>query len=840
MTPKDSGGGSPGRQRWLLAAALAVSVLLAACGGGKEDQATPPERTPPPTASLEGVVVLPAGMPAGQRYRVATALGEVDVGSDGRFAVPGLAGGQIATVSVAGGPIVLMARLRPDAREVSVRSTAEALLYFRLGLFLQPYATQEAALSLIRKHAAFESFASAIGSALATVPDLGAPAVRDALAQAASALLAPTDAMHSGNARRASVLVQPGTGKSGIEVNQPGLNTIQLTNHYRRRAFAQVERVGFKREGEAEQSVRELTHELEVPPAAGLTSVAGALGDIVQGIGAYAPLSTGLLLVAPNPGDAELTRYRVTVLGCGLRVRGLDLGSLSTAQYGKLVETCARSYLFDFLLPLLATTVMELGKDQIERLSGYSPAALDQDAVALLLPFVDKVLAGDLPGALRDGIVGLLQGNAIKDLIVKQLGDLYLFLHPYGLAPSAALESIERFEGAIKLLNKVDALFTSVDSLVQIVQVGNAAAAETWDVLVTQSKVTLTPTKSWVSPRTDRSVRLTAKVVDADASNERPIVYRWTQTRTVGVLYDAQMRRRDEASFETLEDYVHFVPEQSASASGTDTVGVAAFLTAAGTTNRLPLGEASATVEVADIKLVVSPLTASNLPFEQTTLKARIVFPPSVSPEPGQRYRFRWWTTGRFGRFQGQLTEIDSGEVDGPEHSVPFKSVTRIEGVDRVVVEVLRDGDGLARVAESSVRNELRRSVVPGELVLFENTEPMGNVTAWCGTVHLVIPKVEGVTRYQVSASGFYDPYFYGNSYSTAFGPGAHIPAFDPGKCRGGPAYRLGQQWLRDRDSAYWLELTGASTGSGSPISGWPDWYLQRFHGIEVEVGLTY
>jgi hypothetical protein len=826
-------------------AIVAMGLLLQSCGGGGGGSEPPAASPPPPAAppppppppppgsngltSVTGTVALPAGAAiAPANLTLIGAFGEAPVGAQGGFELRvWSAGRQLAAARTANGDAVLLGWVGSGGAQLSARSTAEVLLYFALDGARAAKPSRDFLLTQLQTRAEVATLADAIAAALATTPSLATPTVRDALARARDALLSdPTVIAARASAastivKPQGVLVNPALPKSGVALDQQGIDTIFFTNSYRRRAVAHIERIGLKLEGATtEQSVRETFRTVDVSPVQGLTSLLGSFGDIVRGDMAWAPTTTSPLLLPINPSNAELTRYRVTLLGMGV---GTTVDTLNAEQEALLLKTQVKTIVLDMVVPVIANVILDAAGDKLDEITNFGLAGeISQDLVTALAPVAQRASSGDIKGAVGEVINGVLTGNAIRPLILAYVWDL-MSPTPWAqhLGYDKMFEGFNRGNELLAVLSKIDAGLTIVDTAAQTAHIRSSHVAESWEVVVNRSKVYLSPKRGWISPRTETSHVLTAKVVDADSQTDRTIVYRFSTSGRFGVLYDTRQQRNEDA-FETVDPTVYYVPKNLTS-EGTDTVTVEAFLTAAGTTNRQPLGSDTSTVEVRLPKVTITPQRSSVQPNGSVTLTAQV---PDSLVAAGEYLAFRWSTTGKFGRFDNNLTTVDSGLVTGRSHQVQFRSHSRDEGIDTVTVEVTQLPFTTLGVANATVKNELRKSLESGELTTQSWTVP----GAGCTYVYIKVPKVAGATGYSVHAYNFFDSLFWGREISVFITAAATWPPYNPASC-GSPA-------ITDRGDSYWYMVTGGSRGDGVPPPASD--MLPRFTGMEIEVTITY
>jgi hypothetical protein len=185
-----------------------------------------------------GVVVLPAGMKADYtQLQVINSQDQVAVQSDGGFVMGTLAGGpMLATVLGPGGAPMLMGWLDVNHRQIDARTTAEVLVFFANGLFLNDETVQRTALDWLAESADLAPIVQAIETSLAANPASlisDNADVRSAISQVIGAM----GVRHGLTAKPMSVQINPAAIKSGLRLDiTPGVNTLRFVNTYRRRS----------------------------------------------------------------------------------------------------------------------------------------------------------------------------------------------------------------------------------------------------------------------------------------------------------------------------------------------------------------------------------------------------------------------------------------------------------------------------------------------------------------------------------------------------------------------------------------------------------------------------
>ena len=394
---------TPKESRWLrldLLLALATLVALTACGGG----GSPTPRVPEGARAVEGQVVLPAGHDLNLGpLSVVTTFGSAAIDEDGRFTafVVPTADVEMSVVTAAGELVLLGAAKSQDAGsvvELSVQSTAEALLYYSLGGMWLPPRHQTTMRELLQGVAGSGAIADELTRMLAgggnglAEPDTAFDA---ALLAAHQALLpqpqfaglglgsgAPlasysTNGISPQAPGDPNILIHNGTtSKAGAQVlHNPGGSGAVVLNEYRRPAALLVYEVAWEDEAGVVTPIEppNLDATIDVP-ATGKLELFNALWDAVSGGAPFAPVVSPAAELDSHPGAAK-THYELVLIGPSLA--DTDWPIVSDERFASLQEEWEQVFidksieLFtdELLLPIVETFILG-------RRAGYDAAQL--------------------------------------------------------------------------------------------------------------------------------------------------------------------------------------------------------------------------------------------------------------------------------------------------------------------------------------------------------------------------------------------------------------------------------------------------------------------------------
>jgi len=769
-----------------------------------------------PTTVVAGSVVLPPGVPvAATALRVVNGLTEVPVQPGGSFSIavePGPP--QLAGVQTAQGEPLLFGWLDGTPKVLSARSTAEVLAWFDAGGFLLPDTAHRRILRQgLATHPGLGPLEAAIAQALAAEPaalTLATPAVELARKAVQAGLAA--GAASAGRPR--GILIDPSAEKSGVTVDQTGFRSITITNNWRRRLYAFVDRVGYVPKGSNQEVPSPLAGQpIPISAVTSVTSVIGTIADLLTGNFGWTPVVAPPQPVALAPADALSTRYRVTVVGSGQRTPGVPLSAL---QSERAQRAAFETVLLDLVIPLI---------DQILNADNLSRYLSNQAEVTSLVHQFTDLNPQNLLLAMGSGDWKAIWSEVLKLLFDTSAGQS--FFYETLIVPNAAKKGLKQIQSAdavakrwSALLTAIEIIATSADIAFVLKHTSESKEAEQWDVTVGGATVTLTPPAPIIF--THESPNIQAFVQEATGGTGAPFVYRWTTTGTVGKLCGQDTDRGASycgPTFDTPKDIVAYAPHGLL--EGTDQIKVEVLLLEGGTLHAV--GEATITIRVNAPKVYLSPVNQSVLPGQTAT------FTGSVDAQllDGGVVTYRWRTPGAYGNFGTGITDLESTQA-----SVGYVANPTDLGTDPITLEVYSTLNGTRRLLGSvagSVEVSRRPTIVLGTWTI---AAPVAlDAGRQCVAAYLTFPLVEDAKSYELYAYGFND---------TATGRteirDVLTPPFNPWVGCG-----LATGWGQDgaAGSEYRIMLTGIA-GPAASIGAAVAAMQTRFGGMVVEVTVRY
>jgi hypothetical protein len=576
-----------------IGAIVIASLLLSSCSKAKEAPAALTLPTKLATVALKGQVELPAGVSsAGQK--VVNSLGQASADSQGRFSLKAVANArQFTLVESAAGTPMLMGWPDAQHQKINARSTAEVLFYMAAGLFLLPGEAQASVRDVLEKSPELDKLEQAIQQALAQDPEAFSKpneAIDQALSQIIFELFPSGTALDAPPAHTYfGLTVNPGISKSGLTVNTTqGLNSIFLTNRYRRPGYCFIDRVSVVDSKGVETSSPDHFKEFEVKEITGVEAVVSTLNDLVQGKMGYEEVSTDPVDLTVPEGSAKAI-YRLCVVGPGAGTG--DYGKLSDAEKLKFYEVAGKFIILDFLVRFAMSFLIPTDKiDEFVQFFGATTLFTDlwSYAVATVPQALDEIVKGNAREAFRILISDFISKQSFRDHVVQQL--IEGVQNAYGLAAAdQALSSAKQYFNVLAIIDKILLVFDSSVILENLV-VSNMA--DIWEVAATPPKVVLSPSTALLAY--DDELTLTATVPEQSGSGVT-LTYHWKNTSTSGDLTDGSPGKFND--FDSTYDKVTYKATNKEHGADTVTVQVYAHsATSAG--DKQLIGEAQARITI--------------------------------------------------------------------------------------------------------------------------------------------------------------------------------------------------------------------------------------------------
>ena len=796
-----------------LAAVPAFPALLSACGGGgsdSDDSSSGLDPNSAATATLAGQVVLPANLSlAGAR--VGHLLGDEEIASTGGFVINFVPDSVAFTqVRDASAKVLLFGFLRAEQTDLTVHSTAEALVFRSLGLWAHPPKVRVAALTLLRSEdltaveAAIGAVIAAHGSAWTTFA--ASSGVGTAVLVKVAALSGNPPAGAQARKSAQGMIVTPEERLSGLIVEGDGIGACKVTNAFRRRSLVFHTAVSAKLDGDPEPFDLPLNLiKTEVSPTDGVSNPLEFIANLFpSGKTYYTPLSVNLLTPL-FPSTAAYTKYKIYAVGPGLAFGTWSDLPQTVKDQGILLMI--KSVILDFALPLLASVIVPWKAEAIDDLAQRTEAndVLKDliNAVAAVPELTSKLLSGDFKGCCEATVTFIRGTDTVQIALLHSFTLLLQAMFGTSVVVNSKTGRAVSFDAFIHdTWSAIDGVFdagefalTLFDSAVQACDIASSRFAETWDVNVTKAKVNLNPPEFFVEKNT-LFTGITALAVGVTEVAGKVVGYTWKCG--AGHLSDGT---KYAAFIDSTTSNLVAYDAVDVPAGTVDQIDVKVFLSGLGTDD--PVGSAKTKVYVTGV--TVSPTEKKLKANESVTLTAQTVGMRPLAA--GETVTYRWTLGGT----AGTLTATDTA-------TATFKADATKQGLGLVTVEASLGGKRIGTAQTTLTVGD--KLVVAGRVYEDHSKDASGCHTG----MHIAIPKITGATSYSVFVSGMRGPIF-GTEYTwTVFVTPAGVP--------------VGSMWAIIGNEI--VGGIGGGNGGGdecvaAPDQRWAQWY----EGSTVEVTVT-
>ncbi|MEM9530309.1 MAG: hypothetical protein AAGA23_05280 [Pseudomonadota bacterium] len=763
------------------------------------------------TQSVNGSVVLPAGISLGLddvTVENAVAAG-APVAANGSFELPAGLSPQLSAVVDSAGNAVLLGWLAPGYTNITSRTTAEVLLYLRVGgTTTHPLLYRQIIDLMADETAALDAIEQALVAALAANPAAlveGNQALTQALDDAVTQIIADATPPQV-----KAVQVTPGE-QSGIEV-LTAFQAIQVRNRRLRPAVAYVDRTQCTVSGvpspAGSGACPAYSQDFPVPAVTGVDTLPAqvqSIADVIPQLdlplpGAYDPVTT-LPQLLPVTEDSDSNDYSVRIVGPGLDPGIFD--QLTAEQRNELLRVNAEYVVRHLVLPYVVNLILPTESTRLDQLLSQGENTLVRDITNLLLTvtsFQQAVTSGDYISSAEAGINSILRPGSVRDRAIPIILRA-LFVR----ADSLRLEAfIDRAHRVLDALSITGGMLANVDQTVLGYGFGTSNLADEWMVNVTPVPVSLTGNPSRASCAEPAVFR--AQLSESPGTTE--VRYRYVINANLGQLRDPNdLSNVSGREIVTASNKVEFLPLAS---NFSDSVEILVDVEAVADGRVVLLGSARATATIDPLTPRLTPRLTSLMPEATVELTAALQDGRNnVNCEGTVTPNFIWSSTDSAGTLdvaQGLVTNQATVTYEAGES----------QGTDTVTVEVFVNGDSVG-TATAEVRVETQPSIVLGTFVL--DIDPASDnppTNRFCYNATIMVPDVGG-SRYRMSAYGGFDPDFYGSRISDSG------PPFDNGfgvtytqedrrfalSATCGPENPGSEAWLRSRFGEGWVwEIT--------------------------------
>lgn len=778
-----------------------ISFLLVLLHSCKKDKKDPPKDTGGQYTTTDVKVVLPIGTNLDlSKTKIFTMTQISNVGVDGSAKVPFVTNGcELAFLLDASDNLLMMGYIYEGNKELSIKSTALALLYHGLGLNFLPDTTRQLFLAKNNGNVRLNNYFTKIEQAFKTdVQMLEKRTFTTALTEAVNMItdVKPLDIY----AKQMDVVDDD--IRSEIQIEKVDDDNVKINNSSYRRAYAFIYKTAF-RDINNQETV--LINNIDYDDAAMKDQKVEKVKYVKNVLDIYGqyysknPAVTGPINLPISSNEKEVT-YKLRIIG-----PGKPGATLTNAEKTKLDELYDEYLAFNMLAPFFAEAVGVSSNYSIDEnnLSAYlqktkSIAALDPEIMQRLkdgrgyngIPrmFFDAM---DKAGINRDNII-----NSFMDGFRKQF--------PNGQFPSG-----QNITDANKLIDKglnlLEYLTGTISPKFILISHEFYNIMEEFTVKIKDNDVKISPRKSDVMAFTNHPLTVTA---NPSLSSGESIEYEWITTGTFGVLKNGST---EGTTFTTTANTINFYGKSTPNDVNIETVIVKAYLKNSNGAKTI-YGSDTAYIDVKKVKIILNPTGVSLSPSNgYSSVKLYLKNADGTNPIVNNsqvQYRVKWSTSGSYGYFEDGVKQANTTDNSIIYIATDDQIKTATENITAVVEFKLNSTGWMLR---EIVKGTVKISNDTKTIVYYASpTAVHRNVVNACGVgCVLLVKKVPNAISYNVEITGLSNPNY--PTYSDTWAAG------DPNHVRG-YGYALYKE--EEAGDDYIIGITGTVSWSG----GGPDY----------------
>jgi hypothetical protein len=570
--------------------------------------------------------------------------------------------------------MILCGFVSDTSNQLSIRTTAQALLYYGLGTVFLPDSIKTKYLKNVNQFNGFGEFEKTLEQSFIADPlTLEKGNFAGPLKNLVEAL---TKNIKVDIQARQVQIIDPGT-RSGVQVNEYDFKNIEIVNYYRRRAHAFIYKTAYKDKQGIETIVNDnisdadaAMKDVRINPTSAIRELIGTSADLAMGKGMdFAEQKTDPIELPLTDLESEAT-YKVRVVGPSGKP---NYAALTNTEFDKYHELLTEFFAMDILLPVILDAVghksMLGGKDiDLDLLEPFvqKTGAMISSVPAIMNPLKD----GEYMKALSEFIFAL-EGN-----LAGQAPDLFetLFKSLAGMAEGYTgggeyfTQKMDNFDaylaGVKKILGTVDLILKANDYRRLFAHIFSAGEMEEWTVKSKESTIALEPNQTAVVTLTDLPMQVFVK---SQITPGTIFEYEWSTSGKYGKIKDTQ--GHNATSFTSSVDKVTYRSTASASSlsgNNKETIMVTVYIKEPG--NRIKVGSDTSVIDIKPVKHVIAPdgLTVTGTKGKgASSVQLYIRRTDGVNDIQSNDvldYKIEWNTPGKYGKFYGSMTKAVTHE----------------------------------------------------------------------------------------------------------------------------------------------------------------------------------
>lgn len=589
---------------------------------------------------------------------------------------------------------MLMGVLGKGRTEISVKSTAEALIYFGAGIFTLPEEMKD---KFFQEAASIQEIEELIVQMETTIKQNSLAMEQGLFNDAWKSALEKIHENGEVVDIRARVINVDAAVKSGIQVFEHDIQNIKVRNNYKRRTHAFIYKQSFKDRDKKETVLIKnsefngaLKAQTELPVAA-VSSLDGVLGtarNVIMLNGAkYFELISDPISTPLETNEMQAV-YNVRVVGPGGTPSPF---TMTEAEEKKVYELNIEIALLDLILPGIAQAIgipKDMAGPELDQLYSFV-----ESRVKNVPKFFEFSKKGD-PTAFAKELLNLIKEELMdagfKNILIEIAKKGYEVKAGVKLGNNADLNT--QFAGKIdkvfKKLKITELIVFAINSDIIMNDVWKSTQMESFKVEVNDIPFKLEPKNAAVSVNEQKELLITK--LGQLPSNQTYWV-RWWTTGDYGVMRDKEGRAGKEIETNFTDMFYRAISNPSqVDENAKDKVYVEVFIKDG--ENLTSIGLDSASMTVKPIKLELKPNGATLSPVNGGISEVKLYVEAAGSEKKLENteefeYRYEWGTKGDYGLLEGY--SVTENTVDNLVRYVALdEEVEKAE--EEIIVRVYR------------------------------------------------------------------------------------------------------------------------------------------------------
>ncbi|GEO19974.1 hypothetical protein [Cyclobacterium qasimii] len=560
---------------------------------------------------------------------------------------------------------LLMSFISDTNREISVKTTLEAAMFYGLGTVFLPEEVREQYFEQSDELIGSEEILSKANAIFTS--NISALTTNTFV----SFLQEEIDKIRNNGTdvaiNKRTIEIFQNNVKSGLQVEEVDFETIRISNNYRRRAHAFVYKTGYKDETGKEFSLISNIPEQnpspykdeKVPPTGSVREFFGLIQDWAAGEG------TSKVKVESSPMKLDLEENHLENI-YSTRIIGVSAtpNKLTELEKEKLHELEWQTLGLDFVLPLMLDLV-----GHAELLKGLDETAYEPFVNGLILfgssisstsSVTNLISEGKYSDAAIELIYGLVNNSTsggVEDVLKLFIDGTLIAAEKQGKTTSIAQD--DRIMELVKnfgiIMETTDIFLKAADYARISSSIFNASMVEEWKVSAKRTPVTLVPEEAIAFPFILKP--LEAIIKDTELSAGQIFEYKWSTTGNFGTLKDDDGREGTSISTTATSspgniNYLSNVDDDDLPDGAEDKVMVEVIIKGPG--DDIIVGKDTAIVKIRPFKYEIKPQGVKisggmNLALSITKPDGS----ENITNNELNDYRIIWSTSGSYGLLGG-------------------------------------------------------------------------------------------------------------------------------------------------------------------------------------------